>query len=556
MFFVQAGTPTSFTFVDPQQESELRSSIVNPIVKLVGDELVIRVKVLDAYGNPVPNQNVNLTLRRGFSVQTQTYRTDEFGIAEIRMAFATQDVGNWSFFLIASGIRLPPDWQQIYRILVLPKLDQVSRERVRGLGLPFLPPTVPSGQTPPSLSEILGIDPQVLQGRIVRYNPILRRFELVDPTSPWTEVGVGFFIKPRQNINIRPSTGRLPGTDSLEISLQPGWNLISFPIAVPMAWQLSTLRVRVGNSTLPLSQAFDVFAPFLWRWDDVSGSYKLIFDRTMAQGDFEGEIRPWESYFAYAFQTCSLIVPVPATVRKGNVSSHPSEWRLFSLKVERKEGTETLLLGLNRKGQKFEGTLPPNPVAPVRSALIGSDGGKTGIIVNPERQKVVWSLVLVGDSERDEEVTVSANNLAALDRSWALTLFDPATNITCSLRTGTYRLRLLAGEERKLQIVAERWIEKSLKVQNLRVIPLRGKFIAIEFNLTDSAQTEIIVQTLTGRTIRVIDKSFRTSGTHRIIWNGSVSGEQILPAGIYLVKVVARDHQGRIAQSTVSAKLR
>ncbi len=552
---VQAGMPTRLAFVDSQQENELQSSIVNPLVKLVGEEIVIRVRVLDAYGNPVPNQTVNLTLRRGLSVQTKTYSTGDSGEAEIPLSFSPQDVGNWSFYLTVSGIRLPSDWQQNYRILVLPKLDQVSSERVRGLGLPFLPPTVPTGQNPPSLSEILGVDPQVLQGRIVRYNPISRKFELVDPTAPWTEVGVGFFVKPRQTVNIRPRTGRLPDTDTVEISLQPGWNLISFPIAVPITWQLSTLRVKVGLSVLPLSQASDVVAPFLWRWDDVAGTYRFVYDRTLAQGDFEGEIKPWESYFAYAFQACSLVVPVPATARKENVPGKSTEWQLFSLKVQRKDGTETLLLGLSRNGQVVEAMLPPNPVAPTRVALVGSDGTKAGVSVKPEKQKVTWALVLAS-GEQDEEVTISAENLATLGRDWTLILVDPIVNATYSLRTGTYRLRLVAGEERQLQIVAERSVEKPLKVQNLKILPLRGKTVAIEFNLTNSAQTEVIVQTLTGRTIRVLDKSFRSSGTHRIIWDGSTSADQSLPIGVYLVKVIARDEKGRIAQGVISAKLK
>ncbi|MCX7642960.1 MAG: Ig-like domain-containing protein, partial [Armatimonadetes bacterium] len=552
---VQAGMPSRFVFVDSQQESELQSSITNPLIKLVGEEMTILVRLLDTYGNPVPNQTVNLTLRRGFSVQTKTYTTGENGEAEISLSFGAQDVGNWSFFMIASGLRLPSDWQQTYRIVVLPKLDRVSSERVRGLGLPFLPPAVPAGQTPPSLSEILGVEPQVLQGRIARYNPISRRFDLVDPTAPWTEVGVGFFVKPRQTVNIRPQTGQLPTTDTVEIKLQPGWNLISFPVAVPVEWRLPTLRVKIGVSVLPLLQATDIVAPFLWRWDDVAGTYKFVYDRTLAQGDFEGEVKPWESYFAYAFQACSLVVPVPTTARKETVQSRSAEWQLFSLKVQRKGEIDILLLGLSRNGQALEATLPPNPVEPTQAALLGNSRTKVGVSVKPERQKVVWTLVLVG-SEQDEEVAISADNLATLGRDWTLTIFDPAVNATYSLRSGTYRLKLSSGEERQLQIVAERNVEKPLRVQNLKVIPLRGKAFAIEFNLTNSAQTEVTVQTLTGRIVRVLDKSFRSSGQHRIVWDGTSSADQMLPGGVYLVKVIARDEKGRIAQSVVSAKLR
>lgn len=552
---VQAGMPTRLVFVDRQQEEELENSITNPPIRLVDDELVIRVRILDAHDNPVPNQKVTLTFMSGFSVRTEDFTTGENGEAEVRHKFNSSDVGTWSFYLIASGIKLPADRQQNYRIIVLPKLDQVSSERVRGLGLPFLPPIVPSGQNPPSLSELLGVQHQVLQGRIARYNPISRKFELVDPTAPWAEVGVGFFVKPRQTVNFRPTAARLPSTETVEINLLPGWNLISFPIASSVNWYLPNLKVRVETSVLPLSRASNVIAPFLWRWNDASGTYKFVYDQTLARGDFETEVRPWESYFAYAFQPCTLIVPVPPTLRKQNFPSKSPEWQLFSLKVQRKGGTDTLLLGLSRNGQAVEAMLPPNPVAPTRTALLGDNGIKTGVSVKPENQRVIWAIVL-SDGEKDEEVAISVDNLATLGRDWALTLVDPVVNATYSLRTGTYRLRLSAGEERRLQVIAERKVENPLKVQNLKVIPLRGKTLAIEFNLTDSAQTEVTVQTLTGRIVRVIDKSFRPSGKHRIIWDGSVSSNQLLPGGIYLVKVVARDEKGRISQSVISTKLR
>ncbi|MCS7191832.1 MAG: S8 family serine peptidase [Armatimonadetes bacterium] len=551
---VQSGVPARLVFTDSQQERELQNSITNPLIRLVGDDLAIHVRLLDAHNNPVSGQKVKLIFRRGFSTEVKDFTTNFNGEAEVRHRFDNSDVGVWPFYLIGNGIRLPDDWQKSYRILVLPDVGQISSERVRGLGLPFLPPTVSEGQRPPSLSEILGVDPQVLQGRIARYDPILRQFVLVDPNAPWTEPGVGLFIKPRQTITIRPRIAGLSTTETLELNLQPGWNLISFPIVSPVTWYLPNFKVKSGNLVLLLSQASNLVVPFLWRWDDSIGAYRFVYDPTLARGDFEGEIKPWSSYFIFAFQPCTLVVPV-SNARKENRLNPSVHLQLFSLKVQRKEGTDKLLLGLSVNSQILEASLPPNPVATTRTALLGTDGTRTGVSIKPESQKVIWSLVLVG-SEQDEEVSISSDNLATLSRNWTLTLFDPVANTTHSLRTGTYRLRLLAGEERHLQILAERIFDKPLRVQGLKVISLRGKTVAIEFNLTNSAQTEVAIQTLTGRIVRILDKSFRSSGTHRILWDGSVSSGQNLPAGIYLVKVTARDEKGRIAQSIVSTKLK
>jgi flagellar hook assembly protein FlgD len=171
------------------------------------------------------------------------------------------------------------------------------------------------------------------------------------------------------------------------------------------------------------------------------------------------------------------------------------------------------------------------------------------------RQKVVWTLFLVG-GEEDEEVEIGGWNLSSLGRDWSLTLVDPVANLTRSLRAGTYKLRLSAGEERQVQIVAEKGTTQPLRIQNLRATSMRGRGIAVEFSLTNAAQTEIVVQTLTGRVVRVLDNSFRQAGNHRILWDGTISGGQPVPTGVYLVKVIARDEKGRVAQSVVSTRLR
>jgi hypothetical protein len=92
------------------------------------------------------------------------------------------------------------------------------------------------------------------------------------------------------------------------------------------------------------------------------------------------------------------------------------------------------------------------------------------------RQKVVWTLFLVG-GEEDEEVEIGGWNLSSLGRDWSLTLVDPVANLTRSLRAGTYKLRLSAGEERQVQIVAEKGTTQPLRIQNLRATSMRGRGI-------------------------------------------------------------------------------
>jgi uncharacterized repeat protein (TIGR01451 family) len=356
---VQPSIPARLLLLE--QVDEWQASITSPMVKFKGEEVSLKVKVVDTYGNPIAGQDVSLTIQQGLTVKTTTRKTDENG--EVTLTERFESPGTRNLWVSSGGLRLPADWRQTYRIIVLPEPITVSSERVRSLSIPFLPPLTPQGQNPPSLSELLGVDPQVLERRIVRYNPVFARFEFVDPTKPLSEVGTGFFVKPRQTVTFRPSSGRLPPTDTVEVALQVGWNLIGFPIPVEVPWRLSTIQIRSGTTVKPLAQATDIVTPFMWRWDETANAYKFVYDKSLAQGDFEGEIKPWEAYFIYAFQPCTLVVPVPLGARKETLPSKSPNWQLFSLKVTRKDGTDTLLLGLSLNGQAIDAALPPNPAA-------------------------------------------------------------------------------------------------------------------------------------------------------------------------------------------------
>jgi hypothetical protein len=239
---VQPSIPARLLLLE--QVDEWQASITSPMVKFKGEEVSLKVKVVDTYGNPIAGQDVSLTIQQGLTVKTTTRKTDENG--EVTLTERFESPGTRNLWVSSGGLRLPADWRQTYRIIVLPEPITVSSERVRSLSIPFLPPLTPQGQNPPSLSELLGVDPQVLERRIVRYNPVFARFEFVDPTKPLSEVGTGFFVKPRQTVTFRPSSGRLPPTDTVEVALQVGWNLIGFPIPVEVPCDLAPSKFALG----------------------------------------------------------------------------------------------------------------------------------------------------------------------------------------------------------------------------------------------------------------------------------------------------------------------
>ncbi|MBT3241970.1 MAG: T9SS type A sorting domain-containing protein [Bacteroidetes bacterium] len=55
----------------------------------------------------------------------------------------------------------------------------------------------------------------------------------------------------------------------------------------------------------------------------------------------------------------------------------------------------------------------------------------------------------------------------------------------------------------------------------------------IQFKLERSSNIELVIIDMQGRTVRFLDKGFRSRGTHSLNWNGSDSYGTKLPAGIY-----------------------
>jgi hypothetical protein len=412
----------------------------------------------------------------------------------------------------------------------------------------------------PSLSDLLGVPANALAERVFRYDPTRQVFVPVNPANPIDQegvgAGIGLFVKPKQTVTVRPQRGRLPDRDTVEIPLQRGWNFISFPIAVEFPWILANIQVRIGTATRPLNAATDTVLPILWRWDATAGTYRLVFDRTLAQGDFEPSIRPWGAYFVYAFQPATLVVPVPIGARKVTPTRGNSNLRLFTLRVQQGQATTTLVLGLSDNGAALEVPIPPAPTDAPRVALLGTDGTPVALAVRPRQSRLLWSLVVQG-KEDGEEVRVGGDNLAALPADLQVRLVDLTTGEQRFLRTGEWRATLKAGETRQLLLVAEPRNGVGLRVQQVKATPMRGRGALISFALTASAQTEVAVFSLTGRLIRLLDRqTYRRAGSHQVHWDGTDAQGRLVPQGAYLVRVRAHDEQGQIAQSGVLLWLR
>ncbi|MFQ3611893.1 MAG: hypothetical protein SNJ72_10420, partial [Fimbriimonadales bacterium] len=159
-------------------------------------------------------------------------------------------------------------------------------------------------QVPDASKSALGLS----EAQIVRWNAQTRTYEPVSQLRS----GEGYFVKVvnpvRLDLNGQPQTG------TVEIPLEPGWNLISNPYLVSLLWNVDTVQVKRENETLTLREARlrGWLDDYLWAWrqdpqNPTQGAYELIYDANLLPGA-NSALEPWQSYWILAGNPCVLVL--------------------------------------------------------------------------------------------------------------------------------------------------------------------------------------------------------------------------------------------------------
>ncbi len=157
-------------------------------------------------------------------------------------------------------------------------------------------------------AAVFGLTPAQAQRspRLIQYAPALSSYVFYPaPPADTLRLGQGYWVQ-FPSANYLHLTGNLASTASaFSIPLQPGWNQIGdpFPLAAPLS------GISVVNSTgatvglLPASPT--VVAPTLFAFPVGASAYTAL-------NPASDSLIPYAGYWVFAFQSCSLSVPVPA----------------------------------------------------------------------------------------------------------------------------------------------------------------------------------------------------------------------------------------------------
>jgi hypothetical protein len=533
------------------------------------------VSGVDTVGLWVSEERVNFRGTRQVIIGERQYRhySTLSGSAEPKFSFRGKFGYNYRFYTVArdvAGNKEPEPEDSDARITI------------------GEPPTLPKGLHMVSVPvESEDVDPKpvfLFEGnKWARWNPEARNgqgdYVLYDndPTGftkfvePKKVPGRGYWVYlPEQTVV--QVYGELPDeTKPFVIPLKKGWNMIGNPWLVDLVWDLSSIKVKVGEQEKALKDLVkgEGIKPYAWRWD--GSSYRLIFDQSVIPGI--GNVLPsWEGAWVYADTDCELILPPPSqskgrgTRGEGRVVKG-NGWSM-RLQASVNGSVGEAVMGIANGTRGLAVGLPPEPPTGnngVQVILLKNNTPLAVDVRNDGSKRQEWEVLVRfgtrdggrGTSER-KEVVLTFDGIGYAPKDVSAWLVDTVTGKRLYLRTQAgYRFVAQEGEvERKFKVVVERGNDRPLRVVGLKATPMRGQGVVIEFSLTKPAKVEAEVLTLTGRRVAVLDAGSSESLTRRVVWRGVGIEGQKVGSGVYLVRVRAVDEEGREVQAATVVRLK
>lgn len=417
-----------------------------------------------------------------------------------------------------------------YAIIIQPPREKQEASKTFTKGIYMIsPPLEPVSHDP---AVALGIAPDKLA--LARWEPTkegTNKYIFYPDLS--LSLGKGYFIKFLEDTNVQLQGYAQPLDGQFTIGLAVGWNQIGYPFPQG-GCALADILVRIPDSAEPVSldeaNKRGYVGKTLWRFNPSTKEYEVL-DPT------KDTLEPWEGYWIRCYKECSLIIPGPnfaKGVRQTMKRSSPSVigWQA-KIEVEIAGQTRNLILG------QAENLLPsfnlefPPPItgSPKASFLDTSRNIVLAWDIKPMSPSSEWLLRVIGEGE----CVLRWRDLSSVPRGYSLTLTDLATGKKISLLHSTYYKFTGDGSPRLFSIKLSK--KNPLLISELLVKRTRGG-VEFAFSLSRDGEAEVRVESTDGRTLKVMRMN-REAGVGSVYWDGRDEKGNVLPAGVYIVRVRA-----------------
>ncbi len=398
------------------------------------------------------------------------------------------------------------------------------------------------------------------------------------PTPPADAVylGRGYFVKFDQSTDFTQPGTPAPTDQPFSIILdKPGWWLIGTPFPFKVDWTRTRVTNRATGQTLSLRDASlqGWMSDTLFALNQYATGYVTsIF------------MEPFKGYWVYVQASQGVILSIDNTpTRQAVISGQPSRSKLALVDGRLSVGDDgwTVPIKLSRNGQVLS-TIQIGVSSKANNGLDALDllsppslrqwvpewvtFGSVAAIGRSETllyadmrstsaQPKVWDLIVETPTAGD--LTISWEGLnERVPSDMRLLLIDPDTGETRYMRTTSGYTFASQNGVKRLQVVAERRIGTGLRIVGLRPEITRGGQLIARFTLTEPAEVESKLLTLTGRSVAVVQpRRLMPAGEKYLIWDGrSVNGG--LPKGIYLLEVRAYGERGEQTRAVMPVRWR
>ncbi len=469
--------------------------------------------------------------------------------------------GELEYWVSVSGT--PGPQKTIKRSIIVPATGTTNIER----GWQMI--SVPFKFSDTRIGESLDLTPDTF--RALTWDPQSIDYEDVLATKPgsglWLESSVD------KGLGIIATDGMpLAGDETYSIELYTGWNQFGNPFVFATSWGKVKILGDAGVGPVSIDEAVRrnwIRRTIFW-WDKGLGEYEWSSDPMI-------DLEPWRGYWIKALRPCRMIIPPVEQVggkilgeatRKRSVATADSDslknagdgWRLNLVARAGTAVDSKSVLGVDSRAadgyDEIDIERPPSPGNSVAIAFTHSDWGvNSGRYVSDIRSSATgpqsWDFDVSTDIT-NADVVLTWPNVTDVPKALDLKLVDVESGVTKYMRTtSSYRFNSGEGGNHRFRLVAEPRTAGKLLITGIMVNTSRAiGGASISYSLSAESTADVVIKGASGKVVRSLAKGkVTTRGINSLSWNYRDEVGDPVPAGSYLIEVVATTPDGEVAKS-------
>ncbi|MGB9608617.1 MAG: FlgD immunoglobulin-like domain containing protein, partial [bacterium] len=361
------------------------------------------------------------------------------------------------------------------------------------------------------------------------------------------KAGMAYWVKVQAptTIDVSKSQPQPPtpftGSTAYSITLDAGWNQIANPFVYPIEW--GNVMVNYGGQVKGWLDAVNSgwLRSYIFYWNPNSSAYEWSVSGSYL-------LQPWAGYFIKVTVPSTLIFPaIPSrnlAYGEGITSSAREisvDWLIQLVLLGGGVRDEANFIGV---GKELKVEKPPSPLDSYVNIV--KDGERLACDVRSSTAQKVWTI----EVNAPQGGEIIWKGMERLPKGLRLYLIDENGNRIYMGTTSSYKVE----GKRILKIEAVEGNGKAMII-GLRVVPQRGG-VSVAFSLSAEAMVSAKVMTASGKAVKILGQRSLQAGANSIYWDGKDEKGNPLPAGVYIIEVLARGTDGEFSRAIQMFNLR